>query len=49
MEHLLSLYERPYDPAYPVVCFDEKRDQLLADSKPSLPMSPGHVHRADYE
>jgi DDE superfamily endonuclease len=49
MEHLLSLYERPYDPAYPVVCFDEKSYQLLADSKPALPMRSGHSHRADYE
>jgi len=49
MEHLLSLYAQPYDPAYPVVCFDEKSYQLLADSKPGLPMSAGHIHRADYE
>ena len=24
MEHLLALYARPYDPRYPVVCFDER-------------------------
>jgi len=49
MEHILSLYERPYDSAYPVVCFDEKSYQLLADSHPSLPMRPGQVQRTDYE
>jgi hypothetical protein len=49
MEHVLSLYERPYDPDYPVVCFDEKSYQLLADLKVGLPMRPGQVRRADYE
>ena len=23
MEDVLELYQEPYDPAYPVVCFDE--------------------------
>jgi hypothetical protein len=49
MEHILSLYERPYDPAYPVVCFDEKSYQLLADTKGGVPMRPGRVRRMDYE
>jgi len=49
MEHLLSLYARPYDPKHPVVCFDEKSYQLLADSRAELPMCPGQVRRADYE
>lgn len=49
MEHLLALYARPYDPAYPVVCFDEKSDQLLADSRASLPMRPKQPRRQDYE
>lgn len=49
MEHVLSLYERPYDPAYPVICFDEKSCQLLADHKPCVPMAPGQARRADYE
>jgi len=25
MEEVLALYEKPYDPAEPVVCWDEKR------------------------
>lgn len=49
MEHLLALYARPYDPAYPVVCFDEKSYQLLADSRASLPMRPKQPRRQDYE
>lgn len=29
MEDVLSIYERPYDPLYPVVCMDEASRQLL--------------------
>jgi hypothetical protein len=49
MEHILMLYARPYDPLYPVVCFDEKSYQLLADSRASLPLRPKHPRRQDYE
>lgn len=28
MEALLDLYELPYDPRYPVLCFDERPCQL---------------------
>ncbi len=49
MEHLLTLYARPYDPLYPVMCFDEKSYQLLADSRVSLPLRPKHPRRQDYE
>ncbi len=30
-EEILDLYEEPYDPNKPVVCFDERPCQLLAD------------------
>jgi hypothetical protein len=49
MEHILTLYARPYDPLYPVVCFDEKSYQLLSDSRASLPMRPQQARRQDYE
>jgi hypothetical protein len=49
MTHLLALYARPYDPLYPVICFDEKSYQLLADSRVSLPLRPKHPRRQDYE
>ena len=44
-----ALYAEPYDPARPVVCFDESSTQLLADSRPSLPSAPGRPRRQDYE
>lgn len=49
MEHVLALYAQPYDPLYPVICFDEKSYQLLADSRVSLPLCPKHPRRQDYE
>jgi hypothetical protein len=49
MEDVLELYERPYDPAEPVVCLDEKPMQLLDDTRPSTPVAPGHIAKQDYE
>jgi hypothetical protein len=31
MEEVLDLYEEAYDPLRPVVCFDERPCQLLAE------------------
>lgn len=41
MEEVLDLYEEPYDPRRPVVCFDERPCQLLADVRGPLPPRPG--------
>jgi hypothetical protein len=41
MEEVLDLYEQPYDPKRPVVCFDERPCQLLADVRAPLPPRPG--------
>ncbi len=49
MEQVLDIYERPYDPAYPVVCFDERPCQLLGDVLMPIPMKSGRVERQDYE
>jgi hypothetical protein len=49
MYRLLSLYNKPYNPAIPVVCFDEKSKQLLEDSRTPIPMKPGQVKKYDYE
>ena len=49
MEQVLDIYERPHDPDYPVVCFDERPCQLLGDVLMPLPMKPGRVERQDYE
>ena len=49
MEHILDLYELPYNPLRPMVCFDETSKQLIAETRIPLPASPGHVLRYDYE
>lgn len=49
MEHILVLYQRPYDPRRPLVCFDEKSVQLLAHTREPVGLQPGQVHRQDYE
>ncbi|BDP40756.1 hypothetical protein DAETH_37510 (plasmid) [Deinococcus aetherius] len=49
MEEVLDTYAEPYDPLYPVVCFDEKSYQLLAHITEPLPPVPGHPARVDYE
>jgi len=49
MEQILDIYERPYDPDYPVICFDERPCQLLGDVLMPIPMKPGRVERQDYE
>ncbi len=49
LKDVLELYAQPYDPTRPTVCFDEKSVQLLADSRPGLPLKPGYARRQDYE
>jgi DDE superfamily endonuclease len=49
MEEVLDLYEEPYDPLGPVVCFDERPCQLIGDVRDPLPMKPGHIERFDSE
>ena len=49
MEDVLDLYAEPYNPQWPVVCFDETSTQLLADTRLPLPPQPGHPLRQDYE
>ena len=49
MEDVLDVYARPKDTKRPLVCLDEGSKQLLADSRPSLPMQSGHPVREDYE
>jgi transposase len=49
MEDVLDLYEQPYNPRQPVVCFDEKPVQLLAETRVPRPASPGRPRRYDYE
>jgi hypothetical protein len=49
MEDVLEVYTRPLDPARPLVCMDERPEQLLADTRPPVPPAPGRLGRADYE
>lgn len=49
MEELLDLYERSYNPAEPVVGFDECPVQLLGEVREPLPAEPGQLARRDYE
>ncbi len=49
MEEVLDLYEEPYDPLRPVICFDERPCQLIGDVRDPLPMKPGYIERFDSE
>jgi hypothetical protein len=49
MEDVLDVYERPYDPAAPVVCMDEQPVQLVKETRAPLPARQGAPLRVDYE
>ena len=49
MYRVLDLYAKPYNKLFPVVCFDEKSKQLLADSRTPIPLKPGSIVKYDYE
>ena len=48
MEQILALYALPYDPAYPVICFDERPCFLIGDTLTPVPMQPGKVRKQHY-
>jgi hypothetical protein len=48
MEDVLDVYQQPYDPRYPQVCFDEGFKQLIGQHRQPLPLSPGKPMRYDY-
>src|SRR5205823_11254394 len=49
MEDVITTYQLPYDPQYPVVCFDEACKQLFGEVRPPLPPEPGSPAKQDYE
>ena len=49
MEDVLEVYSRPYDPARPVICMDEKPYQLLGEVREPIPAEPGVVEKVDSE
>jgi transposase len=48
MERLLWLYALPYDPHYPVVCFDERPCFLIGEEVDPLPLQSGRVRKEHY-
>ncbi len=49
MEDVLEVYQRPYNPEYPVVCMDESPKQLIGEVHPPIPIKPGFVEKIDAE
>jgi hypothetical protein len=49
LEDVLTVYQRPFDPAHPVICMDETSKQLVGETRLALPGEPGQVQREDYE
>jgi DDE superfamily endonuclease len=48
MEQILWLYAQPYDPLYPLVCFDERPCFLIGDVVAPLPLQSGQVRKEHY-
>ena len=48
MEQVLHLYELPYDPLYPLICFDERPCFLIGEAVEGLQMKAGQVARQHY-
>lgn len=49
MEDVLEVYQRPADPRYPLVCFDESPMQLISETRQPIPAQAGQLERYDYE
>src|SRR5206468_3640907 len=49
MEDVIQTYQLPYDPRYPVVCFDEACKQLFGEVRPAQRAGKGRAARVDYE
>jgi hypothetical protein len=45
----LWLYAQPYDPCFPVVCFDERPCFLIGDTLAPRPMRKGEIAKQHYE
>lgn len=49
MEDVLDTYEKAPNPAFPVICLDEKPIVLHSETRASIPMTDGQPKRVDYE
>ena len=47
MEDILDVYQRPYDPACPLVCMDESNKQLSREVRQPIPAGPGRIKLED--
>ena len=45
MEDILEVYQRLYDPLYPVVCIHETNKQLIKETR--IPCQPGQSEKVD--
>ncbi len=48
MEDELDVYAKPYDAAYPVVCFDERPCFLIGDTVAPIPTQTGKIAKEHY-
>ena len=48
MEVLLALYSLPYDPGYPVICYDERPCFLIGETVEPLVIRSGRVRKEHY-
>ena len=48
MERVLWTYSQPYDPMYPVICFDERPCFLIGEVLAPLPLQTGQVTKEHY-
>ena len=48
METILALYALPYDPAFPVVCFDERPCFLIGDLVEPIALQTGRLRKEHY-
>jgi hypothetical protein len=49
MEEVLETYEKPYNPAIPVLCMDEQPVQLIKEINTPIDATLEHARRVDYE
>ena len=47
MEDILDVYEMPYNPQIPVVCMDEKPQQMPDNRLEPLPVRSGDIQKTD--
>lgn len=49
MEEVIDVYQRPYEPEFPVICIDEATKQLVKETVTPIAPQPGQPQRVDYE